>query len=970
MVDRRGRVPFAVLGVFLVVGSAVTSGIITNLEKERSMEIPLSLSTISLEYTIKNVEADLSRILAYSCLRALKQVGETPVIHSTLPTKVAQDYADFNENGGYDSGDLPDHTIDSKEEILKFNRNWARNMARVYMNQHINTTFQQPIYTGEEYALTIYDPDNNGAMDDWRDITFQQVAMKVDRTTHIDLLISEDTDSYDTYWTATAHGIGVQIEHLRSGESWVKWLNISCLIPSRLPLLMGLTDTYQESITGPLSPLMGLVTAMGAGYTEVRSLLQYAGKYDWVKNIVDNRWLQYLTNTALLGIQYVVFNSIDPMALAQLALQVNDLVSKGTRYDTGTLSDIITSTVSLPIDHQENIFKTVGQENESAAHATLNQVLTNGDPARGNASLWALSRGILNESETIYYYHNHSVGFCNQTEWKGYSFMKDGHIYRLSLQGENPDRHGVVSGTCFTRRYSDEVNHTIQKKIQEEISRTYSANFSTRVEKRRCADEYSPCLDGNWRFLSADEWDLVASEAKGPVLKEGHLPPSLPYVENWTLYWERKERWEHREGPQNWVAYDVIHYYNETATFYLHADPRHWDVAGVFVQKSVGTPPYTSTHTDDNLQFLLEKYVDGHFTTWRDYYTNTAKDSGRNISLLADTQCWQNNTADGDTAGREKIAWVEEEARAALWNITQLIKEDREEYSKISAHFYADGTTTVNLSLMEKERQALWAEFQRHKERYIHAAYYKQGNRYHSAAARAIATIREWFVGEIERRLQTSYRSQIEEKINERLGRCATHSGVTYGNYQNGLDTYKKGVDQLTSIQFGHQMELSNEQWRENITVAVSAVPDYFDFEATPSGEEKWEFNVKNICLFGPTGLPVLPTPITPWIVTVNAWYIHVDGHWDSFTVLDSTDETHPHAVFGHCSQTYCRKDEIVYDRVCHPHAPDSRTKLGRNLPLHFEVETMSVGIVPPGKLPIGDLDQSVEWDRVGNEAP
>ncbi len=979
--DTRGRVPFAVLGVFLVVGSAVTSGIITGLEKERSAEIPLSLATTALEHTIKNVEADMSRLLAYSGLQALKKVGESPVISSTLSTRAAKKYADFNEDGHFDSEDVKDKKIDTQREIIMFNRNWARNMARSYFNRHLNATFQQPIYEGEEYSLTIYDPEGNGAVDDWRDVTFHEISMQVDRATHIDLLVTEDNTSYDTYWTAEIKNLGLEIQHMLSGESWVKWLNISCLIPSRLPLLMRLTDTYQKSVNGSTSPFMGLVTAMGVGYTEVRSLLQYAGKYDWVKNIVDNRWLQYVANTALLGIQYLVFNSIDPMALAQLALHVNDLVSKGTRYDTGTLSDIITDTISLPIDHRENIFKTLGRENESTASATLGELTAGGNETQTNAGLWNLSRGILNETQTIYYYYNRSAGFCNQTTWKGYSFTENGRTYRLSLQDGDPDNDITSTQPCFTRRYSDRVNRSVLQKIREEIHRTYSANFSTHAQKKKRSEGYSPPLNGNWRLLSVGEWKLADSKATSGVLEEGDLPAILHYTEKWVLSWERKERWEHEEchpekrGDENvtvchWVPYNVTHYYNETATFGLSAESRYPDIEDVFSEKEVlGMPPHEGEpYTDDNLQFLLEEYVNEYFTKWRDRYTDVAVGCGRNTSAVLDERCWKNNTAEDCARGRERIAWLEKEALAALWNITQLIKEDQQVYSHTVHTFYSDELYAANLSVLEKMQKAVENEFQRHRERYAGGAHYRNGSRYKSAAARVMAATREWFVQEVEQQLQKSYRSRVEEKIDAQLDFHAEKGSPTYEGYRHHSDMYQSGIDHLTSIRFGSQMNLHNVQWQENVTLAVSAVPDYFDVDATLSREEDWQFNVKNVCLFGPTGLPVLPTPVTPWVVTLNAWYIQVDGRWDSFTVLDSSDETLPHALFGHCSQTYCRQKEVVYDRVCHPHAPDSERMLGRNKPLRFECKTMSLGIVPPGKLPIGDFGHIVESDCVGNE--
>jgi len=979
--DTHGRVPFAVLGVFLVVGSAVTSGIITGLEKERSAEIPLSLATTALEYAIKNVEADMSRLLAYSGLQALKKVGETPVISSTLSTRAAKKYADFNEDGHFDSEDVKDKKIDTQQEIMMFNRNWARNMARCYFNRYLNATFQQPMYEGEEYALTIYDPGGNGAVDDWRDVTFHKISMQVDRAAHIDLLVTEDNTSYDTYWTAEVESLGLEIEHMASGERWVKWLNISCLIPSRLPLLMGLTHTYQKSVSGSTSPFMGLVTAMGAGYTEVRSLLQYAGKYDWVKNVVDNRWLQYVANTALLGIQYLVFNSIDPVALAQLALHVNDLVSKGTPYDTGTLSDIITHTISLPIDHRENIFKTLGRENESAASAALNELTTGGNGSRASADVWDLSRQILNETQTIYYYYNRSAGFCNQTTWKGYSFTENDCTYRLSLQEGDPDNDTTGSQPCFTRRYSDRVNRSILQKIREEINRTYSANFSTRVQKTKRSEGYSPPLNGNWRLLSVGEWKLVDSKATSGVLKEGDLPTVLPYTEKWILSWERKERWEQEEchqekrGGKNvtvcrWVPRNVTHYYNESAAFELNAHPWYPDIEDVFYQKEVlGMPPHEGgPYTDDNLQFLLEEYVDKYFTKLRDRYTDVTVGCGRNTSAMLDERWWKNNTPKEGAQGRVRIAWVEREALAALWNITQLIKEDQQVYSDTAPMFYSDEPSAANLSVLEKTQKAVKDEFQRHKERYAGGAHYRSDSRYKSAAARVIAATRKWFVQEVEQRLQKSCRSRVEEKIDAQLEHHAEDGGLSYEGYRRHSDMHQSGIDHLTSIRFGSQMNLDNGRWQENVTLGVSTVPDYFDVDATPSREQDWWFNVKNVCLFGPTGLPVLPTPVTPWVVTLNAWYIQVNGRWDSFTVLDSSDETLPHALFGHCSQTYCRQKEVVYDRVCHPYAPDSERMLGRNKPLCFECETMSLGIVPPGKVPIGDFGRIVESDCTGNE--
>jgi len=49
---------------------------------------------------------------------------------------------------------------------------------------------------------------------------------------------------------------------------------------------------------------------------------------------------------------------------------------------------------------------------------------------------------------------------------------------------------------------------------------------------------------------------------------------------------------------------------------------------------------------------------------------------------------------------------------------------------------------------------------------------------------------------------------------------------------------------------------------------------------------------------------------------------------------------------------------------VCYP---EDSPEIGQCRRLNFEFDTMSLAIVPSGRLPIGDLDGIVESDSVGN---
>jgi len=984
--DERGRVPFAVLGILLIVGSAVTSGIVTNLEKERTKNVAATLKSSSIKNMLKNAEADISRMLSYSCLRALKKIGRHPVTYSNVSTAAAAMYADFDGDGEHhdDVGD----TVQGKREVMAFNKNWARNMARVYFNTCLNKTLEGFMYRDNGYSIAVHDPDGDGAVDDWRDITFRSVGMELERSVAVDLLVSEDTCEYSVYWVASIPDLSLKIRNLSSGKYWRTTANISCLVPSRLPLLMNLTYTYQDSINGPLSPLMGLVSVIGEGYTEARSLLQYAGKYDLVKNIVDNRWLQYLTNAGLVGIQYLVFNSIDPMMVAQLATQVNDLVARGARYGTSSTSDILTGMASMPFINGEDVFKTFGSENDSEARRALQNTTGSQRISRANVSLWNMSRAILNQTRTTYYYYNDSTGLKPQDTWRGYMFTDQGYRYHLASPDGDPDTDTDAPLPGFRRQYTDRINRSVLQEIHKQVRDTYSASFSTRLSKSVLNVSYTGCTpsDPDWRHArNTSCWDLVQSSFRnsttGRRLHDGGIPsgfPATPYRETWTLRWKRNETWEHYEVVNHteagnpvygWKKYrDVIHSVDERATFALQAEAYPRDVKQVMHTTSVfGAPPH-QRHVDDNLAFLLQTYVNDGFTDARDRYTDTARDHGKGYNGTVDSVHWHNNTADGDTTGYDRIQWVIGRpdsmgaAARALYNITSMIRADRAAYSTISGRYYSPDDPTVNLSLVEQERHALLQEFQRRKNSYVNQQHYMEDGKYTSAAARVIVEMRRWFVEQIAEQLNTSHTRYAEDAINERVSSRDNGHFSGYQTYQNTIDTYKDAVDQLTHVQFGSQMRLEGN-WTENMTLTVGTTPDYFDFNDPPSGEENWEFNVKNICLFGPTGLPLLPTPVTPWVVTINSWYIHVDGHWDTFMVLDSSDETHPDPLLGHSGQTCIRTGpERVRDRVCYQDNPC----LGFCTPLTFGFDTMNLGIVPSGKLPIGDLDTPVESDSVG----
>lgn len=975
IVDEKGRVPFAVLGVFLVIGSAVTSGVVTNLEKEYSESAPMAMKTGTVSSLVQAAEADISRALTYSCLKALKKVGESPVTYSELSNQAALDYADGDGKNGVDNRIVGENgVVDTFDEAVEFNKNWARNMARIHFNNYINATFRMNICQDKGYAINIPDPDKDGCVDNWRDIKFSNISMELRRADELDLLISEDNKEYATYWTASIENFPLEICDLSSGDSWRKIINISCLIPSRLPLLMSLTDTYHDSIDGDGS-LMGVATVIGEAYTEIRSLLQYAGKYDWAANIVANTWLQYVTNTALTAIQYYVFNSIDPLTIAYLAININDLISKSSvadadKYITDNLEDAlkdkIMNMISLDFEADEWGYKTVGKQNQEEAEGTVENL--NPSPLSSRKSqgpIYDVARDILYKSSTIYYYDEISDDIVNPEqfeEFKGYRFKDNGNEYRLTTKDGDPiNENDGLHQDVYTKTYHSQMENNVLSEMVKKIKNTYSTSFQT-IRDREVTEWYAGSKAGSF-VKELEPWSLSSSYNK--KLTAGELP-DLPYSETWTLEWSREEKWEKTvtwtdaEGNSHskTYTYTPTHHIKEVVTYTIEANGYPDDVTNVFHHQNIfGIHPHEKTIKDDNLEYLLHKYVNEKFIPDRDDYTSSDSPHTTQESSETDTInkiFWQNNNG-------KYIDWLlgnEGGVMIALKNVTELIKADNAEYTDVSA--YSSGSPPSTLDDIERERTKLLTKFKENEDRYINREFYQQNGIYKSAGAKVIAEMREWFCDEIEQVLETSNKDKIEEQINNELGNH--NAGIEYQDYEDTKNKYEGKISQIGTIQFGKKMELKHAGgWEENISLAISTTPDYFGATGEAllgssyedkAEEENWHFNVKNICLFGPTGLPLLPpTPVTPWIVTINSWYIHIDGHWAEFKVLDGNDETHSDSLFGHSEQIYVRKEADIYDDICNPF-----TKIGECKRLNFGYDTMSLGIVPPGKLPIGDL--------------
>jgi ribosomal protein S9 len=93
-----------------------------------------------------------------------------------------------------------------------------------------------------------------------------------------------------------------------------------------------------------------------------------------------------------------------------------------------------------------------------------------------------------------------------------------------------------------------------------------------------------------------------------------------------------------------------------------------------------------------------------------------------------------------------------------------------------------------------------------------------------------------------------------------------------------------------------------------------------------------------------PAGLPLAPPPYT-WVATVNAWSVTIRGEYQRFALR---------ATAGGGVVRYIRDGSVVHLDVDDDGDPE---RLGRNERIGFETETTVVAAVPPGPPGVGDVD-------------
>jgi len=900
------RVPFSIIGVFLILGSSITTVYVAKLETEKTFELADTVDFNELDNLLRLAEADLSTALNIAGLKGLKKIGETPVFEA-------------------------ESTIygDNKKDV---NKNLVREIIMDEMNVYLTGNYLYDIFNDGKYAVNIVIPSGEKyPIYSWDLISFEELEMKLKRPMSIPFIAPPGEVSHPSYYTLLMP-IEVELRKIQAGKPSQfitnRKIDVSCILTSRFLLLKNLVDVdYNKTING-INELWSFTTIIANLYTLIRGYQHYGGGDP--QNVVDNKHLALIVNAGLLFEQSFTFGSVDPMGLVQLA----NNTYKTLKNKDSDLTNIVNTDLSNPSGFE---IAASDFSNEDASNASVNNTKDTKDCPEINLS--EIAQRSLYDWESSYIIFKDDAGKTITKEIFT-PFTKEG-INQIIKDYEG-------NGYVFERviKGKTKINQSTVNKINEISKEIYTAQIKTVVNHPFApvvdiGDHYGYNIDNgtsDWSLTSMTLTHTFDKPAKGFV-----TPGSTLYGEVYNLVFERHHTWS-KKINDTWYEYTAVDTKTEKdvtlrviLSTYSQYEGSENDILDIFYENTV--------YNDINLKDTLDTYLSSF------YFPNY-------VDLLQmGSSVYYNEKINGMIP-----KWVENDAWAALEEIYAEISKIKQDPSLNSTNYpnIFELLELIKIDLLEKYDDKIDGLL--NKQKYVDTSLFK------STGNKAVYYAREWYVYKVRQDLENVF-LEVENAINNQIDKIITEQVSSQGFSASDIKDTLSG-DGMSFLQnqffipFGFDMNLSrykNEEfeWDETVKLAVDQHPDYLTpFEQTEfEGKTIQTMGLRNICTLGPTGLPILPpTPVTPWIITLNVWVIDVKGEYAEFKVIDSSDETIFNPIFGHDPQIYTRKEQDVYNL-------ENTTKVGRNTRLKYGFTTVSFSVVPSWGFMVGDWGDYSEED-------
>ena len=902
--DDHAHIPFSVIGVFLLIGSSVTAAYVSQLELDKADEISSTIDFNEIENLMRYAEADIATALNIAGMKGLKEVGKKPVI-------------------------IPE---DRSSDAYEVNCNRVKSIIMDELNIYLASNYLCESFNDGRYAINVVISNGEDLPIVSRDdICFKDLKMDLNRFT-LPLIGPDAEKSHCTYLVADVL-IDIEIKELDSKSNGktvtTREINVSSVITSRYPLLKSLVDEYNETING-IGPLWAFTTVLSNVYSLARGYKHYSsGK---PLNVVDNKHLAPLINGGLLFEEGLVFGSVDPLSLVDFSIESGKALKNS---DEQSSTDVFNGMEGDEFTvHTDDFSK--GTANVDAGDDENTSI---DDSPHINIS--EIAQGVL------YDYNSVILNFVDSSN----NFIQ---IELINASGEDIGstvEEYINNGYSFINIEKGGMlqNQTTLDKINDIISTVYSAEMKTDVKRDSnptvaYGDHDGYPIDngtGTWMLDYYEFKDTIDKPSKGQIDSGCTL-----YAEVYDVYWTREHYWSSRtvetSGNETWVNWtyftttdDKI---EEAVTIRIILD--HYsgfkstkdDVKDVFYRND--------SLNDENLADTIQKYKDNFFIPDLENLIETGDGSSNIENVFGDF-----------------YSWVETDAWYALNEILDLIGAIKQDPSINSTNY------PNPVDLMNAAKKDLLIKYNESIDGYLNISAYWGNSLFNSVGMKAVYCVRDWYVYKVQESIENVFEdivNEIDKQIEDAIPLDADFSSQDVKDTLSGeaMDTLKNQF----AIPFGFDMDLINSggayPWSESIRLAIDQYPNYLDpfNEVEFEGKKDYWLGIKNTCTLGPTGLPILPpTPVTPWVVTLNVWLINVKGKYAEFKVIDSSDETLFNPLFGHEPQIYVRKAEKIRD--------EQGNLLGKNACLNFDVTTVAFGVVPSWGMMIGDVNGEIGED-------
>lgn len=865
---------------------------------EKSNDIARSLNSNEIETLLHTAESDMTTALNIAGMKGLKELGKTPIISSSLgPAK-------------------------------EINNLRLQRIIQGELNLYLTGHFLYNTYSNGRYAINVI-MHNETPIPSSDVITITPIQMRLERQT-LPFIGPPSVVNHVTYWVA-AVPIDIEIRDISDTTAVLatRTLEISSILTSRYPLIESLTEEYYQTINGTFSPLWSLTTAFSNIYSLIRGYKHYrTGKPE---NIVDNRHLAVLINSGLLLEQGLVFSSADPLSIIELARKTKQVLKQQVQDPLATLN-------------QEMNGNSYDVRTDNLTHGSAN--IDAGDEINKSID----DRFSLNLSEIAQRILYNITGVTLRFENKGGDQREEYIVFDENAEQNIRNAVQYYTNQSYTLTQVNkhlQRNDTTYHVLSSIVSEVYHDDIDTKVIDRSIAAVYITNPGPNWTDAGAGPWDdcgflpLLKQEIKPP---RGHVIPGCAlYEETYNVTFER---------IHSWFRYEEVHVSGNVTIIRVWHNLTDVRIETVVLQEILQDYARYNNTKNDFIDVL--------------YYNMTLNDPdledtlGTYLGLFPDSHPFKkqllvtqdNQGIIGCNASIPGLynSWVLDESWDALTDIL-------DELTKNTSTLCINATQYTNpIILVKKAADDFLNKFLSQVDLYLDRADYQLDSLFYSVGKKTVYASREWFVCSMKISFETVISLISDELQAEINAAIPPDMGCTAHNLTETLDDTVDAVRSQFTIPFGLNMTLSrfdNEEillWNETVRLAVDQEPNFLDpFEPTADhGEELWTMKLRNRCLFGPTGLPILPpTPVTPWMMSLNLWVIDVEGEYAHLKIIDTSDETIFNPLLGHEPQVYVREAKVI---------TDSNVTLGENSRLSFDFTTMSFGLVPSWGMMVGDL--------------